>query len=364
MLHLIHFIDYSVIPDTSFEPTAMFSTTATRKPGMESRHICRSVNIVVLLLTMKIAVAAATQRLNCTGFGTINNDENGRYRPQQHCDNSWRWDDYYWEQGGFGGACESPTENFRGQYCASVKTCTFRFYKVVDSSTTDQDDTFLPYGPVNGLCIDENALAIDSLEDYVMSWPDACVGDFDRCYSISKHKFVYLSHFCSKEWNEIPTGATHLSVNCTKDKAAKKKIREKQKNKEKNRNRRRTIGRIVGIVVPILVVLIGLFFFRRWWSRQVQRALRDSTTPGNERQNQDGTEVTLCSMMICGYWCLIKKVLGSTRWERDGLLQAHHGGATRTSDEETTSTVSNSVELTQRGGGGASASGLRTATIT
>jgi hypothetical protein len=75
-------------------------------------------------------------------------------------------------------------------------------------------------------CVDPNVVALERgangkndtyhLPMKAAAFPDQCVKDFKRCYSIEKDWKHYLSFFCEKEI-AIPEDATHLSVDCTRD---------------------------------------------------------------------------------------------------------------------------------------------------
>ena len=58
------------------------------------------------------------------------------------------------------------------------------------------------------------------LQDYVHNWPDECVGDFRRCYSVKRDEKIFSARFCHKHWT-IPDGVTHIGVDCSADKKAK-----------------------------------------------------------------------------------------------------------------------------------------------
>jgi hypothetical protein len=53
-------------------------------------------------------------------------------------------------------------------------------------------------------------------------WPDECVGDFARCYSVDRDESIFSRFFCQTkpDW-KIPEDTTHISVNCIDDKQEK-----------------------------------------------------------------------------------------------------------------------------------------------
>jgi hypothetical protein len=66
------------------------------------------------------------------------------------------------------------------------------------------------------LCSDDNAFL--TVKEYVTEWPDECVGDFRRCYSLEHHQSLLLDFLCLKDYWHVPEGTTHMSVDCTEDK--------------------------------------------------------------------------------------------------------------------------------------------------
>ena len=155
------------------------------------------------------------------------------------------------------------------------------------------------------------------LRDKVDStWGDVCVGEYSRCYSLEKHKSVYLQFVCSKQW-EFPAGATHMSVDCTADRQAK--IEYVQRKKTHRHRKQIAIG--VSISAGVAVALLVLWHLRRVCLRRLARAEQDGDNDG-----QQSRPVAIFSVMLCGYWCLIQKVVTSSSWERSGLLNAHLDG--------------------------------------
>lgn len=107
-------------------------------------------------------------------------------------------------------SCASATSNARGHYHSQFLACEFSFHK----SATDDRSPF----SMATVCGDENELLpTATIREYVTSWPDDCVGDYARCYSIEQDKSIYLNFVCLQGW-DLPEGTTHISVNCTADK--------------------------------------------------------------------------------------------------------------------------------------------------
>jgi hypothetical protein len=113
--------------------------------------------------------------------------------------------------------CTYPTENARGVYFSS-NDCTFAYHKV------DHPDKWSEYALSTG-CSDSNVIT-ETLEDgttrkssfpmKVSPFPDQCVKNFRRCYSIEQDWRHYLAVVCKNDVS-IPDEATHLSVDCSQD---------------------------------------------------------------------------------------------------------------------------------------------------
>jgi hypothetical protein len=139
-----------------------------------------------------------------------------QYSGNQGYDNGFDYDEN--GQVVVGPPCESANTNIRGHYVALHFPCSFTFHKSTDPEDEEAFST-------STLCSNENRLDVSShgtheVLEYVKGWGDQCVGDFARCYSLANDESIYLSFVCQKKWT-FPSGATHMSVNCTADKAAK-----------------------------------------------------------------------------------------------------------------------------------------------
>ena len=120
--------------------------------------------------------------------------------------------------------CHSESTNPRGQYNSFFRPCNIIFHAAPQEGHTRRSFNSLPT-----VCSWENSIAGDGgpkafadptehiILDYVRGWPDECVGDFQRCYSVEKDAKIFLKHFCLQQW-DIPDKATHISVDCTADK--------------------------------------------------------------------------------------------------------------------------------------------------
>jgi hypothetical protein len=107
--------------------------------------------------------------------------------------------------------CKTKTSNARGRYTSTVAPCTLQFHKADES----QRELDLIQFHTSDLCSEDNAFL--TVREYVSEWPDECVGDFQRCYSLEHHRPVVWDFLCAKDW-EVPEGTTHVSVDCSKDK--------------------------------------------------------------------------------------------------------------------------------------------------
>jgi hypothetical protein len=111
-------------------------------------------------------------------------------------------------------ACDSAADNTRGSYSAALKPCVFSFHKCdKDDGTAFQAST---------VCSDKNRINKETIKEYVRMWPDECVGDFARCYSVDRDESIFTNFFCEKKPNwKIPEDTTHIRVSCIEDKQAK-----------------------------------------------------------------------------------------------------------------------------------------------
>jgi hypothetical protein len=129
--------------------------------------------------------------------------------------------------------CSDPLSNARGVYTSVHAPCTIKFHSVSNFQREgeEQEIDFIDYRTSN-LCRDDNIIV--EIKEYLENFPDECVGDFGRCYSLQHHsKYLYpflclLDHVPNEDsainpltyhsrW-ELPAGTTHVSVDCTIDK--------------------------------------------------------------------------------------------------------------------------------------------------
>ena len=135
---------------------------------------------------------------------------------------SYHNDDELYEGGSFGehykyklpAACESAADNTRGKYSTALKPCVFAFHK----SEEDDGSSFRE----STVCSKENQINKETIKEYVRLWPDECVADFARCYSVDRDEAIFFDFFCkTKPGWKIPKETTHISVSCIDDKQAK-----------------------------------------------------------------------------------------------------------------------------------------------
>ncbi|CAJ1944233.1 unnamed protein product [Cylindrotheca closterium] len=107
--------------------------------------------------------------------------------------------------------CTTQTSNARGKYTSTVSPCTFEFHKAQEH----QRELDLIRFHTSDLCSSENSFL--TVQEYVEFFPDECVADFQRCYSLEHHRSVIWDFLCTKGW-DIPEGTTHVSVDCQRDK--------------------------------------------------------------------------------------------------------------------------------------------------
>eukprot|EP00540_Astrosyne_radiata_P019333 CAMPEP_0116864436 /NCGR_PEP_ID=MMETSP0418-20121206/24818_1 /TAXON_ID=1158023 /ORGANISM="Astrosyne radiata, Strain 13vi08-1A" /LENGTH=150 /DNA_ID=CAMNT_0004499651 /DNA_START=252 /DNA_END=704 /DNA_ORIENTATION=+ len=133
------------------------------------------------------------------------------------------------------------------------------------------------------------------IEAYVKDWGDRCVGEFRRCYAFDRDEFVYLGYLCRKGW-AVPSGATHVSVNCTEDHSEQTRADfERERNFERLdkgfQEAKHTIA-VMGLttlVVAILLCCTCCTFGYRWVVRPYTKALRDANREVRGLMDQSDT---------------------------------------------------------------------------
>lgn len=153
------------------------------------------------------------------------NDFEGRYYPEPPYLGNW------YPGNPMPQACTEETSNPRGRYSSNLAPCVIAFHQVkrqrVSSayslSDACSDSNILSDAAAGGTSSNSSISAMilpPVIRDYIQNWPDECVGDFQRCYEVPIHERYYFNFVCQRAW-QFPEGATHISVNCTADKAAK-----------------------------------------------------------------------------------------------------------------------------------------------
>mmetsp|Transcript_1590 Transcript_1590/g.2954 ORF Transcript_1590/g.2954 Transcript_1590/m.2954 type:complete len:429 (-) Transcript_1590:113-1399(-) len=145
--------------------------------------------------------------------------------------------------------CSDRLSNARGVYTATHAPCTIKFHSVsnVQRENEEREVDFIDYR-TSDLCRDDTVII--EIKDYLRNWADECVSDFERCYSLDHHKFIYPSLCLPDEevvqgtsnnsfvsyhhrW-EIPPSTTHISVDCTVDKeVGHQTLEEQERNQRK-----------------------------------------------------------------------------------------------------------------------------------
>lgn len=152
--------------------------------------------------------------------------------------------------------CTSQTSNARGRYTSTVAPCTFQFHKAEES----QRELDLIQFHTSDLCSEDNAFL--TVREYVKEWPDECVGDFQRCYSLEHHRLVVWDFLCAENW-EVPEGTTHVSVDCSVDKSivleATTHRREEFSKGEHDARLYTYEGRVFNLALILGACLVGLF---------------------------------------------------------------------------------------------------------
>ena len=203
-------------------------------------------------------------------------------------------------------SCEFATSNARGRYTSELNPCTFRFH-AVDEAMEEMD--FIEYH-TSDLCTDENTIGHRSssspstgstrgaatsnsmsVKEYVKDFPDECVGDFTRCYSLEHHTKIVWEFLCDKEW-KLPQGTTHISVDCTADKklALESAIRERQEATQQRRQSLRTVYQLKFTNFAIVVVscLFGILVVAHLIIKPMSQMMASSLTLNGPNHHHHG----------------------------------------------------------------------------
>ncbi|CAB9527058.1 expressed unknown protein [Seminavis robusta] len=128
--------------------------------------------------------------------------------------------------------CALPASNPTPTYSPHLFSCKLTFHAI------PEEDHQAP-----AKCTKNNEKVVhgkgipETLQEYVSNWPDSCVRDFQRCYSVHKEKYIIAGLFCRKRWS-IPDGVSHISVDCSiKKEATLRRIKEIQTNSEVERRK-------------------------------------------------------------------------------------------------------------------------------
>jgi len=186
------------------------------------RSLLPTLSLWLLGSSQSLALRAAPYP-NCTGI----DPSEAFYRG--------RWSIY--DGGQLPQDCGDPSENPRGKYNADLAPCIFGFHSAPASA---KGDAALSPFRLSTACTDDNLVddvsSVNIVKEYVSDWPDDCVGSFRRCYAIPRDEKIYMKFACAKGWT-FPEGTTHLSVNCTEDKALKREQKDRNNFLEREFNR-------------------------------------------------------------------------------------------------------------------------------
>jgi hypothetical protein len=166
--------------------------------------------------------------------------------------------------------CEDHFSNARGLYSTLHAPCTIKFHSISsipkEEGRRKEEVELIDYRTSN-MCSQDSVIV--EIKEYLYNWQDECVGDFERCYSLEHHKYVY-PFLCLPDDDEgeqdennnrahavdnlvvsyhprwqIPPGTTHISVDCTVDREVGQqtlKTKEREHMTEIRRARREEIG--------------------------------------------------------------------------------------------------------------------------
>jgi hypothetical protein len=156
-------------------------------------------------------------------------------------------------------ACDQETSNARGHYTSTMTPCLFYFHAAAKDAI---EMDFIEFH-TSDLCTEGNAIGGTSMaiKEYVDLWPDECVGDFARCYSMLEHQNVFLEFMCAKEW-QVPEGTTHISVDCSLDRELEFAATKRERYgliQEKNEKRRNTYElKLANLVIVFFSCVVGI----------------------------------------------------------------------------------------------------------
>lgn len=126
-------------------------------------------------------------------------------------------------------------------YVSIFKPCIFTFYQrsadaTVSSSTSTGNDTTTDSttGVLTCTEVQDTMIQMTTEERRVYGWPDTCVANGSRCYSLHDHPFLYnytsISEPHQKEYVDMsvpfPEGAEYVSVDCSFDYVQAQKFME------------------------------------------------------------------------------------------------------------------------------------------
>jgi hypothetical protein len=246
-------------------------------------------------------------------------------------------------------ACEFDTTNARGSYTTTKTPCTFQFHNA-GADAIEMD--FIQYH-TSDLCTVENTIgaslvssssssrststsssssgstrgaaimttetnssaattsfstsytssSIMSVKEYVTNWPDECVSDFPRCYSLNYHSKLIWEFLCAKEWT-VPKGTTHISVDCTVDKqqVREAELREQVELAQQEQDAIRALyqQQLVHWIIVFGSCLVGVWVVSQLLVQPLTKAVTTtSTLPSSSSNHHENQHLNPCTRMVC-----------------------------------------------------------------
>lgn len=198
--------------------------------------------------------------------------------------------------------CSDPYSNIRGSYSSTMAPCVVTFHNedailingdslknIHDEGESDtgvnhkknsigdsEKEGNLPlyYQGTSSVCGIDNA--IGEVKEYVTNWPDECVGDFARCYNLKDRRSLLCGDLNillgrleagSKRSGVpfVPSGTTHISVDCTIDRQTMIESFERMDHLEHvkiretvSADKERTLFAVASVLFAVLIVLVAI----------------------------------------------------------------------------------------------------------
>jgi len=219
--------------------------------------------------------------------------------------------------------CTDPYSNIRGIYTSARAPCVVTFHNeeavltlksVHDEGESDtevnhkrnpigdsgkEENLPLYYQGTSSVCGIDNA--IGEAKEYITDWPDECVGDFARCYNLKDPRYLLCEDLNkllgrleagSKRSGVplVPSGTTHVSVDCTIDRQTMIESFERMEHLEHvkiretvSADKERTLFAVVSVLFAVLIVLVAI-------SHLVVQPIVGAIVEGRGRGDRNSTE--------------------------------------------------------------------------